>query len=415
MVIGEGNSDVKISEEKALAYTRQALEEVDLDRKRVLVIIPDLTRLAPIPLFFEEVYASLSDRVSALDCMLALGTHQPMTDEEICKRVGIKKGELKRTFPKTRFINHLFDDPRQMEVLYTFTADEIDEISGGLMREEVPVTINRLVFDYDFIILLSPVVPHEAAGFAGGSKYLFPGISGLDTIAFFHWMAAVITNPVINGMKHNPVRTFLDRAASHLDIPRMAFHIVVHEGVLKGLYIGDVEKTWSLAADLSAKLHVKYVDRPFKTVLGIVPEYYTELWVAGKAMYKLEPVVADGGELIIYGAHVEAVSYTFDELIRRVGYHTSAYLQSNLDHYDGIPRSVLAHSANVRGIGTYKNGVEKPRIRVTLATGIQEDVCRDINLGYRDFRKIDPDEWRDREDEGILVVDRAGDALYRLP
>jgi hypothetical protein len=141
---------------------------------------------------------------------------------------------------------------------------------------------------------------------------------------------------------------------------------------------------------------------------------YEDLWTGGKCMYKLEPVVADGGELIIYAPHINEVSVTHGDIIEKIGYHTRDYFVKQMEKFNDIPRGVMAHSTHVKGLGSFENGIEKPRIDVVLATGIPEETCRKINLGYRDPNSINMDEWKDREDEGILYVPKAGELLYRL-
>jgi nickel-dependent lactate racemase len=279
---------------------------------------------------------------------------------------------------------------------------------------EVNVTINRTIFDYDQLAIVGPVFPHEVVGFSGGNKYLFPGIGGADILNFFHWLGAVITNPGIIGNKWTPVRRVVDRAAALVPLPKIAFCMVVHHGGLAGLYAGTPEAAWSEAADLSARLHVVYKPHPFHTVLSCAPPMYDELWVGGKCMYKLEPVVADGGELIIYAPHLREISLTHGALIQRIGYHTRDYFLKQWSRFKDEPWGILAHSTHVRGIGTYEEGIEKPRIRVTLATQIPEDVCRAIHLGYRDPRSINVADFEDREEQGVLCVPKAGEMLYRL-
>jgi hypothetical protein len=131
-------------------------------------------------------------------------------------------------------------------------------------------------------------------------------------------------------------------------------------------------------------------------------------------MYKLEPVVADGGELIIYAPHIREISLTHGHEIRRIGYHCRDYFLKQWDKFKDVPWGTIAHSTHVRGIGTFQDGVEKCRIQVTLATGIPESVCREINLGYRDPVTINPTDFANREDEGILYVPKAGEMLYHL-
>src|SRR5262249_54084438 len=186
------------------------------------------------------------------------------------------------------------------------------------------------------------------------------------------------------------------------------------EGGLAGLYAGTPAAAWSQAADLSAQLHVVYKDHPFHTVLSCAPPMYDEIWVGGKCMYKLEPVVADGGELIIYAPHIREISQTHGALIRRIGYHTRDYFLNQWERFKDEPWGILAHSTHVRGVGTYEGGIERPRVRVTLATQIPEEVCRAVNLGYRDPLSIDRADYQDREGEGVLYVPKAGEMLYRL-
>jgi hypothetical protein len=125
-------------------------------------------------------------------------------------------------------------------------------------------------------------------------------------------------------------------------------------------------------------------------------------------------VVADGGQLIIYGPHITAISRTWGAQIEKIGYHVRDYFLNRMTEFADIPRGVLAHSTHVRGLGRVENGVEHPRIEVVLATAIPENVCRRINLGYLDPAGIDLSDYRDREDDGILLVDHAGEMLYQL-
>jgi nickel-dependent lactate racemase len=224
----------------------------------------------------------------------------------------------------------------------------------------------------------------------------------------------VITNPKIIGTKHTPVRATLDAAFDMLGMETCALCMVVKGVDLCGLYFGAVRDAWSAAADLSDKVHITYSDRAYDSVLSRAPEMYDDLWTGGKCMYKMEPVVADGGELIIYAPHITEISYSHGDVIRQVGYHTRDYFLADWGRFKDFPWGVLAHSTHVRGIGTMEGGVEKPRVQVTLATGIPEDVCRQVNLGYRDPADIDVARWQGREDEGRLYVPKAGEMLYKL-
>jgi len=413
-LIGKGSTTGLLTEPEVYDLCAEAFERWRLNDRKVLVIIPDHTRTAPMDMMFRVVYKLLGDRVKLLDFLVALGTHPPLSGEMINRRVGITASERKSKYPKARFFNHEWKNPNQLRHIGTLPEEEVEQISHGLMRQKVDIHINKMVFDYDVLMIIGPVFPHEVVGFSGGNKYLFPGIAGQEIIDMFHWLGALITSPVIIGTKYTPVRTVVDRAASFLPMDRLNLSLVVRDSGLAGLYIGTPEEAWSAAADLSSRLHIIYKDRPFQKVLSCAPTMYDDLWTGAKCMYKLEPVVADGGELIIYAPHIREVSVTHGAIIEKIGYHVRDYFLKQMDKFKDIPAGVMAHSTHVKGVGTFENGVEKPRINVILATQIPEEVCRKINLGYRDPNTINMDEWKDREDEGILYVPKAGEMLYRL-
>ena len=403
-----------LSDSNVREIVAQALTPLGLAGKRVLLIVPDATRTAPVGLLFRVIHDLIGAETRSLDVMIALGTHPPMSDAAINRRLEITAEERSGKYARVRMLNHTWDDPDALTRLGTLPASEIGELSGGLFEMDVPVTINRAVFDYDQLLIVGPVFPHEVVGFSGGNKYLFPGVSGPEILNFFHWLGAVITSPRIIGHKWTPVRRVVDRAAALVPVPKFALCAVVHQHRLAGLFTGTPEEAWSQAADLSARLHIVIKEQPFQTVLSCAPLMYDDLWVGGKCMYKLEPVVADGGELIIYAPHIREISPVHGALIRRLGYHTRDYFLQQWDRFKEESWGVLAHSTHVRGVGTYENGVERGRIRVTLATQISEEVCRAINLDYRDPAAIRMADYQGREGEGILCVPEAGETLFRL-
>jgi nickel-dependent lactate racemase len=416
MVIGKGYEDAYLSEDEARDLVVQGFAGVEVKGRRVLVIIPDSTRSAPLPLFFRLFHEVVGGEVAALDYLIALGTHQPMSEEAINRLVGVTAQERREKYAGVNIFNHRWNLADTFATIGTITADEIEEITGGLMRQDVPVTLNKMIDDYDLLVICGPTFPHEVVGFSGGNKYFFPGISGPEVINFTHWLGAVITSMEVIGTKYTPVRQVIDRAASFINVPALCFSMVVKGEGLSGLYVGTPQEAYSAAADLSARLHIVYVDKPFKRVLSVMPEMYDDFWTAAKGMYKMEPVVADGGEVVIYAPHITEISYTHGQVIDQIGYHTRDYFLKQMERFKDIPGGVMAHSTHVRGMGTYdvESGVEKPRVRVTLATGIPEERCRKINLGYIDPATVDPAEWEGREDEGILLVKKAGEMLYRL-
>ena len=416
MVYGKGNAEKPFDTEELVSLCRKGLSIKNFKGKKILVIIPDTTRSGPTSIFFKTICRELLPVVKKLDFMIALGTHPLMDEKKVNSYLQISNGkEREKEYRDIEIFQHTWDIPEQLTEIGTISAREIAEISKNLLKEAITVTLNKKVFEYDEIILMGPVFPHEVVGFSGGYKYLFPGISGPEFLHKFHWLGALITNPKINGTKNTPVRQIINKAASFLQIPKTLICYVVSEKKVYGFYAGD-EEAWSLAADLSAELNIKYVQRNFHTVLSMAPLMYEDIWTAGKCMYKLEPVVADNGTLIIYAPHIKEVSYTHGQDIKKVGYHTRDYFLKQMDKFGkNIPGAILAHSTHVKGIGTYDERYgEKPRIQVVLATGIPEEECNAINLGYMDYRKIKIEDYANREKEGILVVENAGEILFRL-
>lgn len=403
-----------LTENDVRNLTKTVFQKINLTDKKVLVIIPDHTRTAPIEFFFKVIYDEIGETVRKLDYIIALGTHRKLSDEDINKRVGITDKQRETDYASIDFYNHKWDDPESLETIGVINSDEIAEMTNGLMEEDVEIKINKIIYDYDQLVIIGPVFPHEVVGFSGGNKYFFPGISGPEVTNFFHWLGAVITNLKIIGRKYTSVRAVVDKAASFIDVPTVCFNLVIKDEKLSGLYIGSPEESWSKAVDLSSRLNIIYKNRQFQNVLSMPSEIYDDLWTAAKAMYKLEPVVADGGTLIIYAQHINKVSYTHGHLIDQVGYHVRDYFLEQKKKFEWVPGIIKAHSTHVKGAGTFENGLEKPRINVVLATGISEERCKNINLGYKNPDKIDVSEWEGRENEGIFLVKNAGEVLYRL-
>jgi lactate racemase len=413
-VTGQGSIDRHLTPDEVRDIVRGGLGALALQGKRLLVIIPDGTRSMPMPLMFDILAEEVGARAAALDYLVALGTHQPMSDLQLSRLLGhpVVDGRA----GSSRIFNHHWEDPGNFATLGVIPAAEIGELTGGLLARDVVVSLNKLIFDYDQILICGPVFPHEVVGFSGGNKYLFPGIAGSEIINFTHWLGAIITNYHVIGAGYTPVRAVIDRAASLVKRPTACLALVVTHAGIAGLYCGPPKEAWRAAADLSARTHIVYVDRPLRRVLSIMPEMYDDLWTAAKGMYKLEPAVADGGEIVIFAPHITEVSYTHGKIIDEVGYHCRDYFLAQWQRFEHYPGGVLAHSTHVKGLGHYDaaTGIETPRIRVVLATGIAEDRCRRINLGYMNPADVHVEDWQGRESKGVLVVPRAGEMLYRL-
>jgi lactate racemase len=416
MMQGKGSTTQTLTSDDVQQLLAATFDTLPLDGKRVLVIIPDGTRTAPIPLFFRLLYEHIGRRVSRLDYLIALGTHQPMSEEAIDRLVGVPKAIRMALYPNVEVFNHQWSEPGVLQTIGTITRQEAADLTNGILSEAVPITLNGMIFAYDQLLICGPVFPHEVAGFSGGAKYLFPGIAGPDIINFTHWLGARLTSMHTIGVKDTLVRRVIHRAAQFVSCPILCLALVMQGQNFHGLYIGSHTEAFSAAADLSAQLNIITVPHPFKRVLSCPSEMYDDLWTAAKAMYKTEPALADGGEVIIYAPHISEISYTHGAVIDQIGYHVQEYFLKQWERFKDVPGGILAHSTHVKGTGTYDSTthVETPRIQVTLATSIPEERCRRVNLGYADYRTINPQEWQGRTDNGILFVPHAGEMLYHL-
>jgi nickel-dependent lactate racemase len=385
--------------------------------RKVLVLIPDHTRSLPLPLLFTTLVDVLSD-TKQLDFMVALGTHPPLGDRQLNHLFGISAGQRSTTFRRIGIMNHTWHDPSSLTRIGVITKEEVRQIAQNhwhpSLGHDIDVNINKAALQYDHILILGPIFPHEVAGYSGGAKYLFPGISGPEIINSTHWLAALTGVVRTIGVRDTAVREIIHIAAGKLSTPVTLIALVVKGNDLAGMYIGDCIEAWRAAVNLSASIHIRWHDHPFDRVLSCAPVMYDELWTAAKAMYKLEPVVATGGELIIYAPHLDRISHVHGRHIHQIGYHILPYFLQDWERFRHIPLCVLAHSTHLRGDGAMMNGLEMPNVRVTLASKISPEECDRLNLGYQNPTKIDIEEWKDREDEGLLYVPVAGEILHRL-
>lgn len=421
MVLSKSVPEGVLTRDDVHQLVARAAAELGVAGKRVLIIIPDGTRTMPMPLMFELLQREIGERASACDYLVALGTHPLMNDDALTRLLGqpVVDGEC----GKARVFNHRWDLPGTLADLGTIPGDEVARSSGGLLSEPILVKINRLLFDYDQVVICGPVFPHEVVGFSGGNKYLFPGVSSGEMINQTHWLGALLGSYNLIGTVCTPVREIIDRAAANITVPIACFALVLApkdnagDGPgIAGLHFGSAREAWRAAVELSSKKHIQWVECPFRRVLSVLPRMYDDIWTGSKGMYKVEPAMLEGGEVVLYAPHITEISYTHGTFLDQIGYHCRDYFLKQPGRFDGIPRSVIAHSTHLKGQGTYdaSSGVETPRIAVTLATRIPEERCRRLNLGYMDPGTIEMEDWQNREDQGVKLIPRAGETLYRL-
>jgi nickel-dependent lactate racemase len=410
-----GGAGGVLDDEAVAAFLGEELAGWDLDGRSLLVVVPDGTRSCPLPLLLHAVHAAVHRRVSRLTVLVALGTHAPMGPEALTRHVGAGPGGPAQRYPGTRVVNHEWWDDATFATVGTLPAGLLRALSDGRIDRDVAVRVNRAVVEHDVTLLLGPVFPHEVVGFSGGTKYLVPGVSSREVIDVSHWLGALLTSAAIIGRTGaTPVRALIDAAADLVATELRAACVVVSADGrhLHHLAVGDPRAAWAAAAAVSARTHVRYLDAPVQRVLSVVPAKYPDLWTGAKGFYKVEPVVADGGEVVLLAPHIRSVADTHPA-VQRLGYHCRDYFLAHWDQVRGEPWGDLAHCTHLRGAGSYDPlAGERARLTVTLATAIPRTVVEAVGLAWRDPATIDPAVWSG--DPSTLVVPDAGEVLYRL-
>jgi nickel-dependent lactate racemase len=404
-----------LADAEVTQFVREQLAQVDVDGRSVCVVVPDGTRSCPLPLLMRAVHGALAGRASRITVLVALGTHAAMAEEQLARHLGYPPGRASEVYPGTTIVNHEWWKPDTFVDLGAISGERLAELSAGRLHRGVAVRLNRAVAEHDVALVVGPVFPHEVVGFSGGNKYFFPGVGGQDVIDISHWLGALISSASIIGTRGvTPVRALIDEAAALIPAQKLAVSAIVRSGTdeLHALAFGDTISSWNAAADVAAQTHVRYLDEPVQRVLSVMPRRYDDIWTAAKGFYKLEPVVADGGEVIIYAPHITEISAMHPE-INEIGYHCRDYFLGQWERFAGYHWGVLAHSTHLRGAGTWSaEDGERDRVTVTLATGIGEDVVRRANLNYLDPAEVDVRALE--ADPGTFVVPNAGEVLYRL-
>lgn len=414
--VGRGAATLSLSPEELRDLVTEALADIG-PGERVLAIVPDKTRddntdqLVP---FAAEILAG--KKIARFDALIAQGTHGPMNQAEKRAKIGWSKitpGSLSTIF------DHRWDLDDELVTLGELSAAQIAELTDGLMHESVPVRINALLApgSYDTVLVFGATMPHEVAGFAGGAKYFFPGVAGPELTHLTHWLGALATIENVIGRIETPTRRVIEAAAALVPARVISFTSVStrnSDGLrTHALFAGDLYEAFRRAAKVSSEVHIKHIGRKFKRVVALLDRHYDELWVGGKASYKLGSIIEAGGELIIYAPQLNQLSATHGHLIEKYGYAPLEQVREMVAGSDELRANlcVAAHLAHV-SYGSSRNaaGQLAPRYRITLASAVTEEACHRVNLGFLDHRQLNLEEYR--ADAETLVVDDAGRDLY---
>jgi nickel-dependent lactate racemase len=417
-VVGEGSPDSELSSSTLAAIVEQALESIK-PGERVLAIVPDKTRDDNTDLLFPFAAEVLTGRsVARFDALIAQGTHPPMTEDQKVLKLGI--GNESAGYFSGEVFDHRWDRPEELITLGELSAERVNNLTGGLVSDRVPVSLNKLLAPgvYDTVLVFGATVPHEVAGFAGGAKYFFPGVAGPELTHTTHWLGALAGIENVIGHVETPTRHLIEAAADLVPAQVISLNTVVtrrDDGlVTHALFAGEIREAFRRAAEVSGRVHIRYTGRKFKRVVALLDEHYDELWVGGKASYKLGGIIEDGGELIIFAPHLTGLSQTHGKLIEKYGYAPLESVRDMLGASEELRQNlcIAAHLAHVAYAGRIdEHGQMVSRYRITMASGIDEATCKRVKLGFLDYRTFDIESFA--EDPDTLVVKDAGRDLYK--
>ena len=419
------NLNGELTEEQLKEIVKESLKDFST-LKKVLLIHPDYTRTDFTDKLIPVIYQELKNRgMKQVDSLNAGGTHRAMTEKEIRSKLG-----LPSQINFNNYYNHEYSNPQKLVTVGEIPTSFVAEKTQRELSQSIPVVVNKLIIeDYDLIIALSGTLPHEAAGYAGGLKVFFPGISGPEVIDLLHWAAVLIGIPQIIGTVDNPAREVINKGSSYIfdkiKAATISFNMVfeerVHQVIPKGLYVGEgfngFFEAYKQAARTSSKLHVIYLDEPLECAVQVIDKSYDEIWTAGKGSYKLQSpgVMTLSGEIIIYAPHINCF-HSRPEInlaLRQIGYHCKDYVKKYLKSNPCFSKNIAAHVINVRGAGSIdvNSGKEEFNFKVTLATGISQGICESVGLGYRNPDLIRKEDFIGPEK---LWIQNGGKYLYKI-
>ena len=416
VVTGHGDAHADLSPEEMRNILREALSAVS-PGSSVLAIVADKTRDDNTDVLFPAAGEILAEHgIAKLDVLIAQGTHRPMSEAEKRAKIGADGIGIAG-------LGHIFDhdwsDPNKLTTIGQLGAACVKELSAGLMDSAIDLRVSQLLKKglYDTVLVFGTTMPHEVAGFSGGAKYFFPGVSGPELTHATHWLGALASIEKIIGRVETPPRHLFEAAADFISAKVISLSSVVSRdnGRLRthALFCGDFRIAMRQAAAISRHVHIKYTGRKYKRVVALLDSHYDDLWVGGKASYRLGPVIDEGGTLIVYAPHLKTISETHGNLIKRYGYAPLETVRELVSRSEELRQNlcVAAHLAHVSFAGKrLSDGTVVPRYSITLASAVDQATCKQVNLNY-----MDPSAFKFSDytgDPDTLVVEHAGRDLY---
>jgi nickel-dependent lactate racemase len=416
-ITGKGDPAFDLRPDELRGILAEALSTIS-PGSSVLAIVADKTRDDNTDVLFPLAAEILAERkIAKLDALIAQGTHSPMSDRD--KRTKIGAAGTTQIHGLGHIFDHDWANPKALVTIGILDAARVKEITGGLIDRSIELKVNRLLARglYDTVLIFGTTAPHEVAGFSGGAKYFFPGVAGPELTHATHWLGALATIEKVIGRVETPTRHLFEAAADFVPASVISLSSVVtrDHGRLRthALFCGDFRRAVRKAAEVSRHVHIKYSGRKYKRVVAFLDSHYDDLWVGGKASYRLGPIIEENGELIIFAPQLINISETHGTLIKRYGYAPLERIREIVSQSPELQQNlcVAAHLAHVSFAGRkLADGTIVPRYSITLASAVDAATCDQVNLRY-----MDPNTFRREDYEGhadTLIVEQAGRDLY---
>ena len=329
------------------------------DKKKILIIVDDQTRMTPVPIILPYLLDELGEGRSdspEITFLIGLGTHQPMDEEAIVRKMG---KEIASRYP---VMNHAWWDPAQLTFI-------------GETDSHIPIFVNKLARDADFIIGIGQIVPHRVSGFSGGGNIVQPGICGEETTGKTHWLAAQFSGREILGKVENPVKQEIEKVALRAGLAWIMNCILDGSGRLASVVSGDPVEAYRVGASLSFDIYRSDLPREADIVITDSHPYDSELWVASKGIYAAELAVRQGGIVILVSPCTEGVSTSHSEVLE-TGYHPYSVVEEIVRQGKISKLTAAAHLVHV-------GRVVKERAQGILVTkGISRQETEKLGLTY---------------------------------
>ena len=411
-----GGKDVVITHEKKRELLKEGLIKLGGNHRRILAIPPDMTRLhsnaGELTRILYEIWEENDG--DQFDILPAIGTHAPMTAQQISMMFGELPQANYRTHQWRTNLHHFGEVPSEF----------VREVSAGKLDYSIPIAVDSTLMDgdYELIASIGQVVPHEVIGMANGFKNILIGAGGQEMINKSHFLGAVDGMEKIMGRTNTSVRRVLNYAHDHYLKPLGIVYIMTVMGmdesgkiVMRGLYIGDDNPTFEMAADLSREVNMNLLDEPLKrVVVYLEPAEFKSTWLGNKSIYRTRMAMADDGELIVIapGLSEFGEDAEIDRLIRKYGYRGTETTLKNVSENAEL-RDNLSAAAHLI------HGSSEGRFRVIYATGhLTREEIEGVGYEWAPIDEIigryNPEKLTDGFHDEFFYISNPGQGLWAL-